>query len=109
MAMLDGKSGIVTGAAQGFGRATAERLCAEGAGVVLVDIKAEAVRRAAAELTARGYRALAVVADVASEADTERMVRDTAATFGRIDFIHQNAAIQVEKLLHETSVASGTD
>ncbi len=105
MAMLEGKSGIVTGAAQGFGRATAERLCAEGAGVALVDIKAEAVRGAAAELAAQGYRAIAVVADVASEADTERMIQESAAALGRIDFIHQNAAIQVEKLLHETSVA----
>ena len=103
MAMLDGKAGIVTGAAQGFGRATAERLCAEGARVALVDIKAEAVRKAARELTECGFDVIAIVADVSREADTERMIQEAAAVLGRIDFLHQNAAIQIEKLLHETT------
>jgi NAD(P)-dependent dehydrogenase (short-subunit alcohol dehydrogenase family) len=61
------------------------------------------VRRAAAELAGKGYRTIAVVADVSDEAETERMMRETEVAFGRIDFIHQNAAIQIEKLLHETS------
>lgn len=103
MEMLKGKSGIVTGAAQGFGRATAERLCAEGAQVALVDIKADGVTRAASELVSRGHRAIAIVADVADEAETERMMQEAETVFGRIDFIHQNAAIQIEKLLHETT------
>lgn len=105
MAILDGKSGIVTGAARGFGRATAERLCEEGARVALVDVNADGVRAAAAELSAKGHQAIAIVADVSDEAETERMMRETESRFGRIDFIHQNAAIQVERLLHETSAA----
>lgn len=104
MGLLSGKTGIVTGAAQGFGRATAQRMCEDGAAVVLVDIKADGVLAAAAELVARGHRAAGVVADVADEADTGRMVGEAEAAFGRIDFLHQNAAVQVEKLLHETSV-----
>ena len=103
--MLEDKSGIVTGAARGFGRASAERLCEEGARVALVDINADGVHKAAAELAAHGHRAIAIVADVADEASTERMMRETETAFGRIDFIHQNAAIQIEKLLHETSPA----
>src|SRR4029450_6636405 len=105
MAMLDGKSGIVTGAARGLGRATAERLCEEGARVALVDINADGVHKAAAALSAKGYTAVIMVADVSDEAETERVMRETEANFGRIDFVHQNAAIQIEKLLHETSPA----
>jgi NAD(P)-dependent dehydrogenase (short-subunit alcohol dehydrogenase family) len=105
MAMLDHKSGIVTGAARGFGRASAARLCEEGARVALVDVNAEGVGQAAAELNAKGYRAIAIVADVSDEAETERMIREAETGFGRIDFIHQNAAVQVEKLLHETTPA----
>lgn len=105
MTMLEGKSGIVTGAARGFGRATAERLCAEGARVALVDINAEGARRAAAELAGKGFEVSAIAADVSDEADTERMICETEKAFGRIGFIHQNAAIQIEKLLHETSPA----
>jgi NAD(P)-dependent dehydrogenase (short-subunit alcohol dehydrogenase family) len=105
MAMLEQKSGIVTGAARGFGRASAERLCAEGARVALVDMNAAGVQQAAAELAAKGHAAIAIVADVADEASTERMMRETEVAFGRIDFIHQNAAIQIEKLLHETTPA----
>lgn len=105
MGMLARKSGIVTGAAQGFGRASAEKLCAEGAQVALVDVQAEAVAEAADRLISQGHRAIAIVADVSDEAQTERMVTETEAAFGRIDFIHQNAAIQVEKLLHETTPA----
>lgn len=101
--MLEGKSGIVTGAAQGFGRAAAERLCAEGAQVALADINERALAEAVAELSAGGHRVIAIVADVSDDSQTERMMREAEAAFGRIDFIHQNAAIQIEKLLHETT------
>jgi NAD(P)-dependent dehydrogenase (short-subunit alcohol dehydrogenase family) len=103
MGILDGKSGIVTGAAQGFGFATAERMCEEGARVALVDVQADKVAKAADELKAKGYAVIAIAADVSSEADVAAMVSETETAFGRIDFIHQNAAIQIEKLLHETS------
>ena len=69
MGMLAGKAGIVTGAAQGFGRATAVRLCEEGAAVALVDVKAEALEAAASELAqtattfgTSGLEAMAVTA-----------------------------------------------
>jgi len=103
MAMLSGKSGIVTGAAGGLGKATAEKLCAEGARVALVDIKADELKATAAELRAKGFDVTAITADVSDEADSERMIAEVEAQFGRIDFIHQNAAIQIEKLLHETT------
>jgi NAD(P)-dependent dehydrogenase (short-subunit alcohol dehydrogenase family) len=68
-------------------------------------MNAASVQQAAAELAAKGHAAIAIVADVADEASTERMMRETEAAFGRIDFIHQNAAVQIEKLLHETTPA----
>ncbi len=74
----------------------------EGAQVALVDIQARPVADAARSLIDRGFTAIAVVADVSDEMQTERMIVETQTAFGRIDFIHQNAAIQVEKLLHET-------
>jgi NAD(P)-dependent dehydrogenase (short-subunit alcohol dehydrogenase family) len=105
MAMLEGKSGIVTGAAGGLGRATAERLCAEGARVALIDVRTDELDAIAAGLREKGFQAVAIAADISDEADSERMVGAAEAQFGRIDFIHQNAAIQIEKLLHETSPA----
>lgn len=103
--MLEGKSGIVTGAAGGLGRATAERLCAEGARVALVGITADTIEATASALKRKGFEAITITADISDEAETERMVAATERAFGRIDFIHQNAAIQIEKLLHETSAA----
>ena len=104
MGLLDGKSGIVTGAAQGFGLATARRLAEEGAAVALVDIKADKVNAAAASLVSEGLNAIAVKADVSDENATIRMLDEAEQAFGKLNFIHQNAAIQVEKLLHETTL-----
>ena len=101
---LDGKSGIVTGAAQGFGLATAKRLAEEGASVALVDIKADKVSAAAESLVSEGLNAIAVKADVSDENATIRMLDEAEQAFGKLNFIHQNAAIQVEKLLHETTL-----
>jgi len=103
MGILDGKCGIVTGAAQGFGRATAERMCEEGARVALVDVQINQVIAAVDELRVKGYDAMPIVADVSDETYTGHMIREAHAVFGRFDFIHQNAAIQIEKLLHETT------
>jgi len=66
---LDGLVAVVTGAGSGIGRALAQRLSAEGAKVVAVDIDGDAVARTVAELPAAS---IAVEADVAREADVER-------------------------------------
>jgi NAD(P)-dependent dehydrogenase (short-subunit alcohol dehydrogenase family) len=79
---------IVTGAAQGIGRAVAQHLARQGWRVALADIDAEAVAAAAAEAGR-----VAIACDVGSEADVERLVAVARAHLGRIDAIVSNAGI----------------
>lgn len=102
---LNGKVAIVTGAAQGTGRGASLAFAAEGASVTLFGRTASKLERMAAEVTARGSRALVVAGDVTSRADRERCVAETLKHSGRIDIL-LNAAISPEAregLLLETS------
>jgi NAD(P)-dependent dehydrogenase (short-subunit alcohol dehydrogenase family) len=103
MGLLNNTTGLVTGAAQGFGFATVERMAEHGASVAMVDIKAKTLQAAAESLREKGHSVIAIAADVSSECDTIRMLDEAEAAFGPLDFIHQNAGIQVEKILHETT------
>ena len=85
-----GKSALVTGAAQGMGRAIAERLVEEGASVVVFDIDAELAERTASEL---GDRAVAVGGDVSQRADVRRAVATCVERFGGIDVLVAQAGI----------------
>jgi len=91
---FQGKVALVTGAGSGLGLATARAFAAAGAAVVLADRDEQAVQSAAAELDARGCRALAVRCDVSDDAQVEAMVERTVATFGRLDAAYNNAGIQ---------------
>lgn len=89
---FENKVAIITGAASGIGRATAERLAAEGACVALIDRNEEGLAAVAAGLPDASkvwYRAL----DISREADVERCVADVAARFGRVDVLCNNAGI----------------
>lgn len=85
-----GKIAVVTGAGGGLGRASAIRLAKEGAAVVAVDIDGDAAERTAREL--RGP-AIAVRADVSSEADVDAYMTAAKSRFGRVDLHHLNAGI----------------
>ena len=89
---LAGKIAIVTGAGQGIGRACARRFAAEGAHVVVNDIRADAADAVVGEIAAAGGRATPFVADVASSERVQAMVSDTVARFGRVDVMMNNAA-----------------
>jgi 2-hydroxycyclohexanecarboxyl-CoA dehydrogenase len=88
MGRLDDKIAIVTGAAQGIGRAIADKLAAEGATVVVTDLDEAAAQAAAAAI---GAGAVGLAADVTDRAAVEAMVRSVHERFGRIDVLVNNA------------------
>ena len=96
---LDGKIAIVTGAAQGFGRACASRLAEAGARVALVDLHEEAVRRVAAELDEQGRTVLAITADTTNERDVERAVAETLEGLGGLHVLVNNAGVFSNRLV----------
>jgi pyridoxal 4-dehydrogenase len=85
---LEGRVAIVTGAAQGIGRAIAEKLRAEGATIAVVDLNGDG-----AQATASAVDGLAIRADISSEGDTHRMVRETLDQYGKVDVLVNAAAI----------------
>lgn len=91
MGELDGQVAIVTGAAQGIGRAIAGRLHADGAAVAIADLNGDLAKTAAAEIDPSGARAIAVPTDVTDAAAVEALIRQTLDRFGRIDILVNNA------------------
>jgi NAD(P)-dependent dehydrogenase (short-subunit alcohol dehydrogenase family) len=90
---VEGKVALVTGAASGLGAASARRLAAEGARVVLTDLTADAGRAVADDIEAAGGAAAFVPHDVTSQADWERVVADAGERFGRLDILVNNAGV----------------
>jgi 2-deoxy-D-gluconate 3-dehydrogenase len=90
---VSGRTVIVTGGAGLLGREYGRALVDGGANVVLADIVEEAVARVAAGLEGRKGRALGVGVDVSDEASVANLVRVTLETFGRIDGLVNNAAL----------------
>ncbi|HEY7365238.1 MAG TPA: 3-oxoacyl-ACP reductase family protein [Methylomirabilota bacterium] len=82
---------IITGGAQGIGRAYGLGVAAEGARVVVADVADP--KPTVKEIEARGGQALGVVCDVSREEDTQRLATETLARFGRIDVLVNNAAV----------------
>ncbi len=89
---LQGRRAAITGAAQGIGRAVAERFLASGAAVALWDSDATLVEQTCKELSAQG-RVQAVVMDVTDPGSVEAAVRATAEALGGIDIMVNNAGI----------------
>jgi 3-oxoacyl-[acyl-carrier protein] reductase/pyridoxal 4-dehydrogenase len=85
---LENRVAIVTGGAQGIGRAIAEKLHDEGAAVAVVDLNADGAGEVASRLDG-----LAIQADISSEQDAERMASETLERFGKIDVLVNAAAI----------------
>src|SRR3984893_13516655 len=91
---LTGKVAVVTGASKGIGAAIAKHLAAEGASVVVnYSSSKEGAERVVAEITGKGGKAVAVQANVANQADIQRLVAPTKAAFGRLDVLVNNAGI----------------
>jgi NAD(P)-dependent dehydrogenase (short-subunit alcohol dehydrogenase family) len=89
--LLEGKVGLVTGAAQGLGRAVAELAAREGSRVVLSDVQVERGQAAAKEIESRGGEVIFVEADVSDRDQVAALVARTVARFGRLDWACNNA------------------
>jgi NAD(P)-dependent dehydrogenase (short-subunit alcohol dehydrogenase family) len=93
---LEGRVAIITGAAQGLGRAYAFGLSREGANVVIVDILSKRAEDTAREIRESGGEAIALTVDVTSEEATIDMARITTEKYGGIDILVNNAALSAE-------------
>jgi len=103
---LTDKVAVVTGAAQGIGRAIAETLAKRGADVLLADLNVEKARAAAKEIVAdTGRRAIPVHVDVADNASAKAMIDRAIAEFGRIDILINNAGTTRDNLIVRMSEA----
>ena len=96
---LDGQAGMVTGSANGIGRELALGLAEAGADIIIADLptQAEAAEETAAGVRAHGRRALVVPLDVTEVASIEAAVAATVREFGRLDFLVNNAGINIRK------------
>ena len=90
---FDSASVMVTGAGSGIGRATAQRVAAEGAAVSCVDQNAEAARATATELLGQGGTAVAITADVRDRAQLARAVALVVDRFGRLTHLVNCAGV----------------
>jgi NAD(P)-dependent dehydrogenase (short-subunit alcohol dehydrogenase family) len=93
MARLAGKVALITGAGMGMGREAARLFSAEGARVVVADIDREAAEETVKLIREAGDEALAVVGDVAIEADVQRMVGEGVQAFGALHVLYNNAGV----------------
>src|SRR4051794_27904007 len=101
MQRFEQKVVLVTGAASGIGRATVERLAAEGATVACLDVQADAVEEVAAAAREAGADARAWVCDVADEASVDRVVAEVVEADGRLDVLCNIAGIMRTGHSHE--------
>lgn len=96
-----GATAVVTGAAAGIGAASARRLAAEGARVLIADIAEAAGTAVADELRERGHDATFVRCDVSRAADWKQLVELVRSLAGRLDVLHSNAYMEVPGAVHE--------
>lgn len=94
---------VITGAASGIGRATAERFAREGARLVLADRDEKNLKTVVAEITDRGGQVIGVPGDISQEADVQDLMKKAVTRFGGIDILVADAGI-----IPEADLASAT-
>lgn len=105
MGRLEGKVAMVTGGGGGIGGATARALARQGASVAVVDIDGARAEEVVQAISASGGAALAVPADLAEEPEVVAAITATVTRFGRLDVLHNNAALtESEFLSRDTQV-----
>jgi NAD(P)-dependent dehydrogenase (short-subunit alcohol dehydrogenase family) len=98
---FSGRTVLVTGAAKGIGRATAERFAREGASVALLDRDRDEAAAVAKQIDANGGHAVALTADVGDSSAVTAAVARAVETFGRLDVLVSNAGIHCARAIHE--------
>jgi 3-oxoacyl-[acyl-carrier protein] reductase len=99
MKQLEGKVALVTGGAQGIGRAVCEELANAGATVIVADIQAEPAEKTAAEMAADGATAKGIAMNVADMESVQTAVGSIIEEFKSVDFLINNAGITRDNLL----------
>mgnify|MGYP003587396829 CR=1 FL=1 len=100
MSRLNGKVAIVTGGGRGIGAATAARLAAEGAAVVVNDIDAEPAEATVAGIRANDGKAVTCVANTVDYTEAERLINVAVDHFGGLDILINNAGTTRDKMFH---------
>ena len=97
--MLKDKVAVVTGASRGIGKSISLALAKQGARIVAADITLKGMDELLAEIKALGSEGIAVEGNVTVAADTEKMIEQAVATYGRVDILVNNAGITRDGLL----------
>jgi 3-oxoacyl-[acyl-carrier protein] reductase len=100
---LEGKVAVVTGGAQGIGRAIALGLGREGAKIVVADLQADKARNVADELHALGTEGYPAEVNVANESSVKRLASATFDRFGRVDILVNDAGVYLKSSVVEMS------
>ncbi|MCK4404313.1 MAG: 3-oxoacyl-[acyl-carrier-protein] reductase [candidate division Zixibacteria bacterium] len=100
---LKGKVALVTGGAQGIGKAIAVRLAQEGAEVAIADVNIDLAQSVLAEMKSRGTAAVAFQADVSDSSQVEELIKKTVKRFSTLDILVNNAGIARDALLIRTT------
>lgn len=100
---LQDRSVVITGSGSGIGRACALKFAEAGASVIVADINYDAAKDTVQQILAAGGNAFAVKADVADPASVALLVEATLQQYGKINALLNNAAIQVNKTVADTS------
>lgn len=102
----EGRTALITGGARGMGYACARNLAREGVKVAIVDINGDRIKGSARKLTEEtGTEAIGIQADISSEAEVARMVKEATDKFGKIDLFLNSAAILADNLFLESTPA----
>jgi len=102
---LNGKIAIITGAAQGLGKAIAARFAQEGALCILIDINAQQLSSTAKELMQLySEKIVPMAADVSDPTDVKQVISETLRRYGTVDILCNNAAISFEKKVEDTTL-----